>query len=150
MKYESNITSAHLIEYSSVCDNNCIVRYVVGFSGIYAVSEFGDVVSFKRKAKTLQGERTVSTRKIKPISGNKKCLTVNLHFDGAIHGSSIARLMLESFVRLPIAGEVATAIDGNQRNLKLENLKWSTLSEIAIENISGSYGVKGKQIGRRK
>jgi hypothetical protein len=149
MNYESNLTDEHLIEFSSVCDgaDSLCVRYVVGFSGIYAVSTRGDIVSFKRKAKTAQGERTVSTRKLKPLSLSGKCPIMNLHRDGDIHSSSIARLMLEAFVRSPLPNEVATTKDGNQRNLTIDNLKWSTFSEISIEKNSGYYGVNGKKIG---
>lgn len=97
-----------------------------GLNG-YEISNFGRVLSKKRKKETI----------LKPFmagnSGKKKgYLRVRLHDGVSFKDFSIHRLVAEAFVQNPNNKQFVNHIDGDKMNNLAENLEWCTASENTL------------------
>ena len=99
---------------------------VVGYEGLYEVSNFGRIKSLPRNT-TRGGIMKLSTDK-------RGVKVVNLTKDGKQRVRLVHQLVLEAFVGPRpegIAGEDTRHLDGNPSNNHLSNLKWgSTLENV--------------------
>ena len=101
-------------------------RPVVGFEGVFEVSNLGTVRSLER---TLSDGRTWKARTLTPKKttqyGHQQ---VRLCHDGH-HWRSVHRLVLEAFVGSCPDGMECAHNDGNPENNSLDNLRWATRKE---------------------
>ncbi len=89
---------------------------VVGFEGLYEVSDFGRVRSRHRSGECILRQQPVP-------SGHK---VVDLRNRGIRAMSKIHRLVLEAFVGPAPAGTEGCHCDGDPSNNALANLRWDT------------------------
>lgn len=103
---------------------------VVGYEGLYKVSDKGNVYSQKRtiiqKAKNGSfSTHTYGGGKIKPLRQNNGYFTVNLC--GKIR--PVHRLVAEAFLPADSDRPYVNHIDGNKGNNDISNLEWCTAKE---------------------
>lgn len=121
-----------------------IWKDVPGCEGHYKVSNKGHVLSVERTCRTWQGERRVRERLMKQrlsYSGKLKIsavVTKLSHPDFPATPFTIARLVLMTFYGDQL-NKVPRHLDGDFKNNVLENLAWSTFSEIAKISKNGGY-----------
>lgn len=101
---------------------------VVGYEGIYQVSNYGSVKSLERK--TFHG-KVCFTSKEKPM---KQCLrggykTVCLRKDNAKKMQRVHRLVAQAFISNPENKQFVDHIDGDRLNNVVTNLRWCTPRE---------------------
>lgn len=96
-----------------------LFRDIVGYEGIYQISNLGNVKSFKRVSK---GEL------LKPVY-RKGYATVTLSKNGISKIHSIHRLIATAFIPNPDNLPIINHIDGNKTNNDLSNLEWCTQLE---------------------
>lgn len=104
---------------------------VVGYEGYYEVSDYGRVRSLRREVPSRNGQRQVVPGGVLRQSGlgNTPYLKVSLCRDRGQVTRSVHSLVLEAFVGLRPDGMEACHGFGGQRDNRLQNLRWDTLSE---------------------
>lgn len=127
-----------------------IWKDVVGFEGLYQVSDLGNVRSLDRFV-----DRKVRVTKIRGQE-MKKCkvptgyLTVKLSDGVRGHFKLIQGLVLESFVGARPKGMQACHNDGVRDNNELPNLRWDTPKSNAADKILHGTHQCGTLIGNSK
>lgn len=114
-----------------------IWRDVIGFEGLYMVSNLGNL---KRYAKTWHSGRNGSQVKSLPESPVKTRISAwgyelcTLHKDGKKHTKRVHILVAQSFiVNDDNKNKVqVNHIDGNKLNNRVDNLEWCTCSENVL------------------
>ena len=101
-------------------ENKEIWKDVIGYEGIYQISNFGNLKSFKNKKSGIILKQT-----------NKKggYFSVVLCFNDKIRYTRIHRLVAESFIPNPEEKKHVNHIDGNKQNNNVYNLEWNTPKE---------------------
>lgn len=124
-----------------------IFKDIIGYEGLYQVSNIGRVKSLKRigKGRGLNigfAERIFNEKILKPQLTNKY-YSVMLSKNGKIKLMKIHRLVLTAFKENKENKSQVNHIDGNKLNNNIENLEWCTVSE----NITHSYkiGLRSKK-----
>lgn len=106
-------------------------RPVVGYEGLYEVSDHGRVYSAPRTVVTTRGSRKLPGRILagsKLVSGHRTVfLTIPL--SGSTKTVLVHRLVLEAFVGPCPDGQECCHWDDDPTNNRLENLRWATRSE---------------------
>lgn len=100
-----------------------IWKDIVNFEGIYQISNFGNLKSFKRNR-----EGHVLSEKDK----RGHYLSVILCYQSKTRCTRIHRLVAEAFIPNPENKPQVNHIDGNKQNNRVDNLEWAT----AIENMA--------------
>lgn len=93
---------------------------VVGYEGLYKVSEYGEIYGLKSK-KILKQQET-----------HRGYLCVNLYKNSKMKSIVVHRLVAIAFLPNPKDKPEVNHIDGNKQNNNLDNLEWSTRSENMI------------------
>lgn len=103
---------------------------VIGFEGIYKVSDLGRVKSLKRKRR-VRALITVPQRILKSWASKSGHLNVRLYRNGKSTTSDfgVHVLVLTNFVGPCPEGMQCRHLDGNPKNNKVGNLKWGTPQE---------------------
>lgn len=106
---------------------------VVGYEGIYEVSDHGRVRSVERTVRRKDGRTRVwKGRVLKPSVGRREPRIsyprVSLQFERRVRGVRVHVLVLEAFVGPRPKGWVACHNDGDINNNRLSNLRWDTYS----------------------
>lgn len=91
---------------------------VVGYEGLYQVSNYGRVQSFQ----------SIRPRILKPSVRNGY-LSVTLHKGGDYQTFSIHILVAQHFVPNPENKPIVNHLDANRLNCRADNLEWGTYSE---------------------
>ena len=107
-----------------------IWKDIVGYEGLYEVSNFGRVKSLKGHEKIL-----------KPANNGNGYLFVYLWKNGKGKQSYIHRLVATAFISNPLNKPCINHIDCNPQNNNVDNLEWVTQRE----NIQYAY-----KLGRKK
>ena len=114
-------------------------RDVIGFEGIYKVSNFGNVL-------------TIKTNRIKkPTTGkddNRPYL--GLWINNKIKTCRIHRLVLEAFIGKCPQGMEGCHNDGNPSNNHLNNLRWDTPKNNHADKIRHGTTNRGERCGTAK
>lgn len=104
---------------------------VVGHEGVYEISDAGRVKSLARV--DARGRNRLKERFLSPSEGVGGYLRVNLRKGGRQTKKLVHRLVLEAFVGPCPPGKECRHMDGNPKNSRVENLKWGTKSENALD-----------------
>jgi hypothetical protein len=100
---------------------------VVGFEGVYEVSDHGRVRSLDRVATGLNGvRRPISGRVLRGSVSVRGYYRVSLSWDGRQEWPQVSRLVLAAFVGACPAGQQAAHGDGKPWNNHVSNLRWAT------------------------
>lgn len=104
-------------------------KIIDGYDGLYQVSNYGNIKSFKRKGGSYG-------KILKPIKNTKGYLWVRLCKNKISKGYLIARLVLLNFLPYKNSDILqVNHLDGIKTNNNLSNLQWCTSSE----NITHAY-----------
>ena len=98
-------------------------RAVVGYEGIYEVSDFGNVKRVKAGPSTFIGKVLVS------VPDTRGYMCVCLYNDGKRHTALVHHLVTKSFLGDRPLGREVNHINGDKKNNRLENLEYVTSSE---------------------
>ena len=93
-----------------------IWKDVVGYEGIYKVSNFGNVYSIKNK------------KRLKPYKNSCNYKRVNLWLNGRGENAVIHRLVAKAFIPNPLNLPQVNHKDENKANNYVDNLEWCTAS----------------------
>ena len=96
---------------------------VVGFEGLYKVSDKGRVYSVERMSSQC---RRYGGRMLKPKYGGKGYPQVSLHKNGISKTKSVHQLVAEAFIPNPKGFLEVNHKDENKSNNELSNLEWCT------------------------
>lgn len=107
---------------------NVIWKDIVGYEGIYKISEYGDVVSLKREC----GFGSRREEKPKTISIKKGYASVALCREKTIKHFLLHRLVAQAFIPNPENLPQINHIDGNKINNNFKNLEWCDRSHNQI------------------
>lgn len=121
-----------------------IWKKVKGYEGLYSVSNLGRIYSRPRFVKGKNGtEYWKKGRFLKPQTNPKGYLFVNLCKDGYVKLFLVHRLVAIAFIPNPLNLPLINHKDGIKKNIKPDNLEWSTESN----NVQHSYdmGLQSKR-----
>jgi hypothetical protein len=117
---------------------------VVGFEGLYSVSDAGRVRSEERIC--YGGDHAVHARILAPILGADGYLSVQLRRDGKTVACKVHRLVLSAFVGQRPSTTDSRHADRRPTNNRLENLSWGSRSENmadAVKHRTTNRGERG-------
>lgn len=104
---------------------------ILGYEGLYAVTEDGRVYSHSRVVKAARGSTQLRKgRWLKPGINSCSYMTCQLvAHDGSTSSKSVHRLVAETFIENPRNNGYVNHIDGNKLNNNVCNLEWVTSRE---------------------
>lgn len=125
----------------AISNENEIWKDVVGFEGLYQVSNFGNVRSVTRFITRSDGKTYLKKRKqLKSFVTNKGYEYVMLNdFNSKQHLKTVHRLVAQAFVDNPDNLPIVNHKDENKLNNAATNLEWCTQS----------YNMTYNQVNRR-
>ena len=111
-----------------------IWKDVVGYEGLYEVSNEGRVKSKQRIVTTSVGtKRKIEECILKPLNSKvKRYYHVSLYKNGKQKLHSVHRIVSIAFIDNPGSKKEVNHIDGDVSNNKVNNLEWVTRSENAL------------------
>lgn len=120
-----------------------IWRDICGYSGLYQVSNLGNVRSLGVHFIRSDGKPyTRDPRAINPISNNCGYLCVELHNRGLAKRFLVHRLVAQAFIPNPNNYPEINHIDENKTNNAVDNLEWCTHQQNSCH---GTRAVRIKQ-----
>ena len=99
---------------------------VVGYEGLYQVSDSGEIKSLFRYARCRGGFRSVKESILKPMTANLGYKQVVLCKDLTYKKLFIHRLVAEAFIPNPLNLPCINHKDANPSNNNVDNLEWCT------------------------
>ena len=102
---------------------------VVGYEGLYQVSNLGRVKNLKRKVPYAKGMRTIPERILRNHINECGYVYVRLYKDAKGKNIKLHRIVAQAFIKNPENKRCVNHIDGNKQNNRAENLEWVTHSE---------------------
>ncbi len=116
---------------------------LLGFEGIYSVSNIGAIRSEERTIFKKTGSAHLKMKMMKSILGKDGYCRISLRRDNKTFTFLLHRLILSSFVRSPVGKEEGCHKDGNSFNNHLTNLKWGTHAENEAHKVSKGTSNRG-------
>lgn len=120
------------------------------------ISNFGNVLSTKRKIWNGKGYYTKESAILKPIENHKGYFTVRITFDDKKKTLPIHRLVALSFIQNPNNLPQVNHIDGDKKNNNVKNLEWCDNSynqlhafRIGLHKVSENSGRKKIKVLKR-
>src|SRR3546814_14866502 len=108
-------------------------RPVVGFEGLYEVSDQGRVRSLDREVRSGPGRtRKARSHILKPSAGQDGYLRVNLWPDNQYRSRTVHSLVAASFFGF-VSGKELRHFDGNKGNCRKTNLVWESRSQNTLD-----------------
>lgn len=124
-----------------------IWKDIIGYEGLYKVSNLGRVKSLEKKIKYRGGKQAVRKEKIMSLSDRVGYLSLILVKDGKKSVKKAHRLVAEAFLEKEEGRPWVNHKDGDTYNNNLENLEWCSPSENAIHAIeTGLWNTKRKTV----
>lgn len=111
-------------------------RAVVGYEGLYQVSDRGRVKSLERTAPARSGSvRKVSERVLRQFTDDVGRKQVSLTREGKTRAKRVHRLVAEAFLTNP--GDLPLVLhgDGDPGNNCVSNLRWGTHSQNRLDAV---------------
>lgn len=123
---------------------------VLGYEGLYSVSNLGRVKSLSRQIRNHKKVGIqISEEKVFKINTNsKKYSSITLVKNKKTNTHKIHRLVAIAFIPNPENKSQVNHIDGNKSNNHVNNLEWHTPSENQFHNFR-VLGYKGANLGRK-
>jgi hypothetical protein len=129
-------------------ENNAeIWKDIVGFEGLYQISNYGNIKSCERYVNSKIGKRIVY-EKILSLSKDKNCYLMVVLYKNAIRKTvKVHRLVADAFIDKFDGKNIVNHIDLNKQNNTVSNLEWvSSLennchSRLNIKSTSKYIGV---------
>lgn len=109
-------------------------RDIEGYEGIYKISEYGDIMSFKNGKKKI----------LKPNKNNKGYLLINLCKNGEVNRYLVHRLVAIAFCENTNCYNVVNHMDENPLNNHYSNLEWCT------QQYNLNYGTRNERAAESK
>lgn len=105
-------------------------KNIVGFEGLYQVSDDAEIKSLSRQIISKTGQTyTLKERILKPTTNPRGYLQVFLRKDRKTYALYVHRIVAEAFVPNPDNLPTVNHKDGVKANCKAYNLEWSTYGE---------------------
>jgi|SRR6185437_4042027 len=117
---------------------------IVGYEGIYEISNWGNIRSLDRVSFGLK-RQTVHGRAISPGVVGKGYWGVNLWKDGKCKKGYLHQMVLLAFVGPRPACMDACHNDGDKRNNRLENLRWDTKANNHADKLKHGTILNGEK-----
>lgn len=124
---------------------------VVGYEGLYEVSDLGRVRSLDRVVRQrnrwgTEVDRAYPGRVLSPSADSSGYLQVTFSRDGIQYRPLVHHLVLAAFGPPRPEGYIADHADGDRRNNRVDNLRWATWSDNGrnrhdVRNKHGQIGV---------
>lgn len=115
---------------------NEIWKDVIGYEGIYQVSNTGRVVSLSRPSVMHNGGIKILPERLMTAKVNRGGYqVVHLRTGGNLY-PTVHKLVAQAFLDNPDGKPTVNHIDGNKLNNHVDNLEWATHSEQMIHAIS--------------
>lgn len=110
---------------------NEIWKNVVGYEGLYHVSDFGNVKRLEQRRSNIltRGISIYKEKTLKPTLYSNGYLFVDLCKNGTKKSTSIHRIVAISFIQNPENKPQVNHKNGIKTDNRLENLEWNTMSE---------------------
>ena len=123
---------------------------VVGYEGLYEVSDRGRVYSVPRVIDShnpgyKNGKQLICGRIFKPGSHLQGYLVVGLSKNGKPHTFPVHKLVLEAFIGPRPPGMECCHQDGDPKNNYLKNIKWGSYSENRSDMIRHGRSTRGEK-----
>lgn len=125
-----------------------VFKDILGYEGLYQISNYGRVKSLKRKnifycgLRKEYAERPVKEKILSISKSNRGYLQVCLTKNGKYKTFLVHRLVAQTFIPNPLNKLTVNHIDGNKENNCVNNLEWATSSE----NIKHAFTIGIKEI----
>lgn len=101
-------------------------RDVVGYEGLYAVSNVGRIVLLERKVKNGNGIKTIKPRILELKHVKNGYLYVDLWANNKRRHSYVHRIIAQAWIDNPNGYTQIDHIDGDRLNNSITNLRWCT------------------------
>lgn len=122
---------------------NEVWKDIVGYEGLYQVSDMGRVMSLYVYRGTNSRLKTIGVDDqgylFTSLNRHKKTKVVRVH-----------RIVLQAFVGPCLPGYQGCHIDGNRRNPRLTNLRWGTSQDNSSDAIRHGTMPRGEKCGRSR
>lgn len=119
---------------------------VVGWEGIYEVSDYGRVRSLDRTVETGNGRRALRGRILRPGINRHGYLGVVLRRPGVKKSERVHRLVLTAHVGAPREGDEACHGNGNRQDNRLVNLRWDSRSANIRDNVRHGTHLNARKV----
>lgn len=127
---------------------NEIWKPVIGYEGLYEVSNFGRARSLARTKSNGKGIVNVPEKVLKPFPNTRGYLCIDLRRNGESHKKTLHRLIALAFIPNPDNKPCIDHIDTNKKNNNINNLRWCTILENRHNPISEVKFSKGGMRGK--
>jgi hypothetical protein len=118
-------------------------RPVVGWEGLYEVSDHGRVRSVDRVVMTRSGPRSYQEKVLQPATDRKGYKQVGLRSPGQRADRKVHRLVLEAFVGPCPPGCEARHLNGAPGDNRRSNLAWGTPGEQWADKVAHGTATVG-------
>lgn len=123
-----------------------IWKDIVGYEGIYQVSNFGNVKSLSFGPKNIRESGTIKLLRQTP--SNCGYYKVELYKNGKSKMMYVHRLVATAFIPNPDKKPQVNHIDGNKANNVLSNLEWASRRENQLHAIYHGLRTRSPMLGR--
>lgn len=135
------------IEYSEEELKNEMWKDIIGYEGLYQISNLGRIKSLERKVRhNYGGLRIVPEKILKPSPDGDGYLYISLSKEGKKKNPKIHKLVAYHFLENPDNLPQVNHLDEDKNNNRLSNLEWCT----CLHNLTHSNIIRKGNIARAK